>query len=45
MEHEEVEMQRLWELVTELSQQLSSNREQTAKLQAQVGQLKVRRSQ
>ncbi|KAH7106786.1 hypothetical protein BKA62DRAFT_650353 [Auriculariales sp. MPI-PUGE-AT-0066] len=39
-EHEDGELQRLWDLVNELSQQLSANRAQTAKLQAQVGQLK-----
>lgn len=40
MEHEDPEMQRLWDLVNELSEQLSQNRALTASLQSQVGLLK-----
>lgn len=42
MENDDPEMQRLWELVNELSEQLSQNRALTASLQAQVGLLKAR---
>lgn len=42
MDSDDAEMQRLWDLVTELSEQLSQNRALTASLQAQVSVLKVR---
>ncbi|KZV93746.1 hypothetical protein EXIGLDRAFT_612618 [Exidia glandulosa HHB12029] len=45
MENEDPEMSRLWELVNELSDQLSRNRELTASLQKQVGTLKDQAAQ